>query len=143
MNFDGMARGRRLSGWLVGLLCTSVAGIAAGDPVRPIPDGPLNPSRIPRLQPERVDAGVQRPYIVVFTEAPLAGYRGASRRVNGRIDVGGAESKAYDAQLRAAQSHHLSAAAAAIGRNLAPTASLTTALNAVVVRLSGNEAAKL
>jgi subtilisin family serine protease len=150
MKFEDVARARRVSGWLAGVLCTAIAGIATADPVRPVPDGPLNPSHIPRLEPARVDPAVQRPYIVAFAEPALASYRGAdgrfrapNRRANGKLDVAGADSQAYAAHLRAMQSQHLAAAAAAIGRNLAPSDRFPTALSAVGVRMIANVGAKL
>jgi len=93
-------------------------------------------------------------YIVVLKDAPLATYRGGAAglaaaprtkdaRRPGRLDVRSAEARAYVAYLAERQAAFLRDAGAALGRPLAPLATLQHALDAVVVELDEAEAARL
>ncbi|HSE12846.1 MAG TPA: S8 family serine peptidase [Rudaea sp.] len=98
-------------------------------------------------------------YIVRFEEAPLATYNNSASRApvsgishiptrtfrNGRtrLDVGSAQAKAYVGYLKQQQDKHLGEIAAAIGHAPAKTYAMQHAVNAVVLRLTTEEALKI
>lgn len=96
------------------------------------------------------------PYIVVYREAPLATYRGGVRGLaapardatgagtrGGRIDVRSAAARSYVDHLASVQRGHEARIAAAIGRAPAVKRRMQHALNAAVLELSQNEAARV
>lgn len=94
-----------------------------------------------------------QPYIVVFGEPALSSYRGertglvAPARVSAqgerRLDVRGAAARQYVSFLQSTQRGHESRIANAIGRTPEVTNRMQHALNAVVMKLSEREAARI
>jgi hypothetical protein len=94
----------------------------------------------------------QNIYIVGLRDAPLAladttrAMDALPRNDKGRLDVHAPEARAYVEQLRAAQDQFLASARSLLGREVAPIAPefrFQHAFNGMVLRLSGEEAARL
>ena len=112
------------------------------------PTGAGTPGALPNVRDESV-----QPYIVVFGEPALSSYRGErqglaeparmNRQGERRLDVRGFEARQYVSFLQSAQRGHESRIANAIGRRPEVTSRMQHALNAVVMKLSEREAARI
>jgi Subtilase family/PA domain len=91
-------------------------------------------------------------YIVGFSEAPLATYRGEMKGLSapprkgegrGRVDVKSPAAQAYVKALKDKQAEKMVGVRKAVGRNVEPVLSMQHAFNGVVLKLSADEAAAL
>lgn len=89
-------------------------------------------------------------YIVGFSEAPLASYRGEMRNLEapprkgdgrGRIDVDSPAAKAYVGSLRQKQAEKMNGVRRAVGRAVEPQHTMQHVFNGVILSLSPDEAA--
>lgn len=91
-------------------------------------------------------------YIVGFSEAPLATYRGEMKGLaapprkgegRGRVDVASPAAQAYVKALKVKQAEKMIGVRKAVGRNVEPVLTMQHAFNGVVLQLSAEEAAAL
>lgn len=107
------------------------------------------------VQKTGVDAqATQTSYIVVLSDAPVASYKGGvagldaiPRRTsapgNGRLDVASAQAKAYAAYVLNKQINAEAELSSKLGRSITATYRMQHAINAIVLQLTGAEAAQV
>lgn len=98
------------------------------------------------------DVAQEETYIIGFTEAPLATYRGELQNIpapprkglgRGKIDVKSPAAQAYVKALKGKQAEKLTGLARALGRQIEPSVSMQHAFNGVIANLTFEEAETL
>jgi hypothetical protein len=114
----------------------------------------VGPGQGPRSHQVISDLSAPARYFVTFREAPLALYDGsdpkfaAAPRATGssgrrKLDSHSSQAQQYVAHLAAMQTQHMNAISGVLGRTVTPLRTMRAALDAVVVELTHDEAARV